>query len=366
MTQREVISKRSFDFTGLTAAATQRLVLAQGIDARGMNEGTLVVRVHERSVAGGSTGAIVVRVRPDARTAEDPSALFSGPAYVELTAADAVSTAPFHVPAGFWPSAETLLVEVEGRQDAINGNQALSASLSVDLVLRRRPGVQAIRGFRCVSTSDHYVMASTSGGPQGSASMTVCMIVSVGQQPASNQWMVERDTGTGGFQMICSTAGMLRFRIRDGAGTLRDSNGITPRWGKLDILWGRYGSGNLDLRVNATDASAVTGLSGYTAPGTSAMGIGIRDGATNPAGDVDVYGVCFADSVRLSDAELEQHRLAILGAGRMVPFPQGTSFLWTGDGAYRLDASWAALVGSAAFTRTGSPTPRSAAFNWGS
>lgn len=94
-----------------------------------------MVRVHSSSFAAGSDGVVVVHVRADGRTVEDPATLFTGRKLTQVLAASAATSAPRYVTAAFWPGTERLVIEVEGIQDSTTAD-TLEADISISLALR--------------------------------------------------------------------------------------------------------------------------------------------------------------------------------------------------------------------------------------
>lgn len=201
--------------------------------------------------------------------------------------------------------------------------------------------------FGCSSDGSNYYAdgAATTRGPLGSATMTVCALFYwTGSNPAANAMLAHRINGTAGFSLYLSTAGVVTGSIYDGTPTLQTTNTQAPTASSVSIAYLRYGSGNLDLRVNATDVTQKTGLTGYTSPGSSQLGLGAAVAGATPYGVGSLLGVCFAESTRLSDAQLSTHTAACKAAAAMVPFPAGTSYLWRGEEAAANLSSWEARV----------------------
>lgn len=131
---QSVITKRSFDFSKLSAAQTQDIALNRAIDVTGAKQIDLVVRVHSRTITAGQVDVIVQAV---SLTGEDPSVDFvyatasGGPvslATVTLgVAAPNLQLAQLAPP---WGPMIRILVRGTGAAGA-----TIEATLSIDLVI---------------------------------------------------------------------------------------------------------------------------------------------------------------------------------------------------------------------------------------
>ena len=132
-----IIRRTTYDFGDLAPGGSQTLVLRRSIPAD-LPRGTLMVRVHALSVGGGSDGDVVVSVRADGFTTNDPSQLFFGETLASVTVAADGDTAPGYFVETFGVSSDHLMVQLEATQDA-SSSLALSVRISVDLLLDDAP-----------------------------------------------------------------------------------------------------------------------------------------------------------------------------------------------------------------------------------
>ena len=71
----QVVPKRNLDFTTLGVGDTQQVVLADRVDIVQWREVTMMVMVHNHSLANGA-GTINIWATPESRSAEDPGLTF--------------------------------------------------------------------------------------------------------------------------------------------------------------------------------------------------------------------------------------------------------------------------------------------------
>lgn len=131
-----IIRRTTYDFGALAPAGSQTLVLRRSIPAN-YSRGTLMVRVHALSVGAGD-GQVIVSVRADGFTRDDPAQFFFGQTLAAVIAAADGDAAPRYLVEVFPVAADHLVVQLEGAQDKINA-LALSVRLSVDLLLDDGP-----------------------------------------------------------------------------------------------------------------------------------------------------------------------------------------------------------------------------------
>ena len=134
-----VIPRQTLNFSYLGASATETRVVAGKIPSGPYTQGSLLVRVHGKSIGGGS---LVVNVILDASTAEDPNATFLGATALGTVTVDANSTvggfslAPL-VGQGSTavPLGSMVAIQVKGLQSGTPGDD-LIVDLSADLILK--------------------------------------------------------------------------------------------------------------------------------------------------------------------------------------------------------------------------------------
>jgi len=225
-------------------------------------------------------------------------------------------------------------------------------------------GLPPIKGYLSSPTA-YYESASDSGGPGGSSTMTFCAIVYMGSTPASSQHIIDRYvSATGGYRLRILTSGNARFDYVDGGPTNRSAAQVALATNSLNVIWCRLNGSSVDLRVNATDAATGSAGTGYTSPGTHSLGIGNSGGGANDSDEVEIYGACFADGTVLTTGQMTTHYAAIKAAGKMVDFPTGTTFCWTGDDANASVTPWASDTGTEDLDETGTVTGTTRALVW--
>ncbi len=136
-TKTAIIRRTTYDFGALDAGGEQTLVLRRSLPAR-ESRGTLMVRVHDVSVGGGSDGDITIAVRADGFTTNDPAQQFFGETLASVTVAADGSSAPAYLVETFAVTSDHLMVQIEALQDGSSA-LALSARVSVDLLLDDAP-----------------------------------------------------------------------------------------------------------------------------------------------------------------------------------------------------------------------------------
>lgn len=133
-TTHMVISKRTFDFSNLTASSTQEIPLCRAIDVTGSKQIDLVVRVHSRTITGGQIDVIAQAL---SLTSEDPSVdfLYTNTSGVVIPLASVTLNIPaptLHLSQLSPPWGPMVRVILKGAGAA--GSPTIQASLSIDLI----------------------------------------------------------------------------------------------------------------------------------------------------------------------------------------------------------------------------------------
>lgn len=230
----------------------------------------------------------------------------------------------------------------------------------------RQPRGQAL-GVSGFSTSNHYRTAVSTGGPQGSASMTVIAFLRFNGAAAAIQSVVSRlIAATGGYNLGINTSSQARFQVIDGAlATQAATSASMAALAGFDVLLhGTLGGGQAYVYVDGT-AGAPAAVTGYTAAGSVRFGLGISSVASpnQPAENCELYGAAICESTALSQAQISEHVLACRVARRMVA-PPGCSYLYDGEDGHFLPSNWAASVGSWDVPIVGTPTGSRRSIRW--
>ncbi len=126
---QSVITKRDFDFSNLTAS-TIEVPLVRAVDVTDAKDITLQVRVHSRTITGGS---IQVIARAISLTAEEPDTNFVSAA-TDLATITLSAAAPIlHLASLTTPFGSMVQVLVKGTGAAAS---TIRANISVDLIVR--------------------------------------------------------------------------------------------------------------------------------------------------------------------------------------------------------------------------------------
>ena len=221
----------------------------------------------------------------------------------------------------------------------------------------RRPGQRRVgtrprsqlQGVTGISASNYYRTSAASGGPQGSATMTVCAFFrSTNAAPSVVNTLVARLViGAGGFNLqIANSTGYARAQVIDGAlATQSATNAALPAAVNTDVLvHGTLGGGLLTCYVNGVAGTPVA-VTGYTAPGTTRLGLGVSSTATQPADTCVIYGIAVCDATGLSAAQVAAHVYACQRARELVQ-PEGCTYLWHGEDGLQMRSTWEPRIGS--------------------
>lgn len=223
---------------------------------------------------------------------------------------------------------------------------------------RPRSQLQGVTGF---STSNYYRSGAVSGGPQGSATMTVCAFFRGSNATPSvvNQLFARLTASTGGFAMqVVNSSGYARVQVIDGAlATQGATNTLLPSLVGTDVLvHGTLTGGQLTCYVNGTAGTPVA-VTGYTAAGSVRLGIGISSAATGvqPADTCTIYGIAICDAYALSAAEIAAH-VSLCQRARELVAPPSCTYLYHGEDGLEARSTWDSRVGSFALSQAGALT----------
>jgi hypothetical protein len=126
---------RTWNFSGLVTGAVnyEEYCILKNFPVEGYREGTLLVRVHSRTMSVG-TSSIVVRAVETAPSAEEPDVDYEGTELASVSVS--TGTDPELVTADFsTPFGGAVTIYVKGIQGGSAGDP-VTAALSVDLVLK--------------------------------------------------------------------------------------------------------------------------------------------------------------------------------------------------------------------------------------
>jgi len=220
-------------------------------------------------------------------------------------------------------------------------------------------------GYVTTDASNYYLQNANVGEPQGADGMTMAILfVPLVSDFTSNEYLVERLNATGGFASFVGANEGIRFQAANGVGTTMSASVSGFVANQVNVLHGRHDGSFVRAMLNGnTGTENTTAIVGYTAPGSSPMGYGIRDTKATPASDVIMLGFAYTNA-SISDAQIANHIDAIRSARRMKAFPAGAgavNLFWdTGYAARNSVDPWPANAGTTSdFEETGAVDTRS-------
>lgn len=125
-----VITKRAFTFSSLTNAGDMEVVLVRAMDVTDAKDITLSVRVHSRTVSGGS---IQVIARAISLTSEEPDVDFLSAGSDLATITLNASAPTLHLASLSTPFGSMIRILVKGTGATAS---TITATISIDLVVR--------------------------------------------------------------------------------------------------------------------------------------------------------------------------------------------------------------------------------------
>lgn len=134
-TMIELIRETEFDFSGLPASAELTHTLIRGVDVVPYRSGKLIVRIHDRTMAGAAQ-AVFVQISAEAPTPQDPLNEFEGSTIGDVTFVPTDPSPGLYLADLTTPLPSHVRICLCGRQHTVAGTTLL-VTLSVGLALRR-------------------------------------------------------------------------------------------------------------------------------------------------------------------------------------------------------------------------------------
>ena len=205
-------------------------------------------------------------------------------------------------------------------------------------------------GYGTLSTSNYFTTAGGAGIVGNASGFYVAYLCKLTNIANSQYWSSCSAGSNSGWELRQNAASTLAFIAYDGSGVAKTSPAftLTGLTGQVLAVMGVHDGSALKLYANRAQVGTSTALTGYTAAGAAAQSI-----ARFAASGCDLYGMVGGLGVP-SLANFQSWCDAVKSARGIVDMVGvGGQHMWR---AASTVANMSDMIGSATFTKTGTPT----------